>query len=86
MSPLEIQLNALGQLPKSEVPPFLLTRIKARLEEKMEYVRPAIAWSAIAGVLILLAVNIIALRSQQHSDAEQIISTMHLNSSNSLYQ
>lgn len=85
MQELEQQLDQLGGLPKSEAPAFLLTRIRSRIKENPAIVRPAIAWSAMAAVMILLAVNVLVLRSQQRSDAEQIMQGMHLNSQNALY-
>lgn len=57
-------LEPLSSIKPAEVPPFLLTRIRAKIQAgEGEYVSLKMAWVAGVSVLIIITINIILLTS-----------------------
>jgi hypothetical protein len=71
---------------RTEPSPFIYTRISASLNAAREqFVSP---WLAIAATLLLIALNVIIIRSgmQKQPEIGQVAKAMNLYNDNSLYQ
>ena len=81
--PLEI----LSSIQKAEAPPFLLTRIRAKIAAiQANRITPRLAWTWSVSLLLVLAVNIAVIVSRTHEqEQENIAAAMRLLPDNSLY-
>jgi hypothetical protein len=79
-------LNELNGIQKAEVPPFLFDRIAQKISEsKKEWIPVRILCSVAVSFIILLIINIYAIR-QMHSPAERnLAQTFQLMPNNNLY-
>ncbi len=85
------KLDALGKIRPVEAPPFLLTRIEARINAGYKnIVSPGWRLSAIAAFVILLVANIYvaskAIMPGHSNNIETVVAGMALSSSNDLYE
>lgn len=82
-------LEMLGRIKKVDTPPFLFTRIEAKIQDfEAERFSPtwAVAWSL--ALALLISVNVFAFNnftSVQNDGIEQVASGMGLSGSNQLY-
>ena len=86
---IDERLDKLKKIKPVEAPPFLYTRVKQSISSFDR--RPApIKWRLAFSLttIMVIAINIIVLVHSQHTksnDAEKVVSTMQLSSSNELY-
>ena len=85
---MEQNLDSLKRIKPVDAPPFLFTRIQARIES-LDYVPVQWKWGFAAAALIVLAMNLgVVLQStgsDQRAGVQDVVSAMHLTTSNSLY-
>lgn len=85
---IDKKLEALKKIRPVEAPPFLFTRIEAKIQSAGSDISPRWRWSAIAGFGMLVLINIYvvaqSLRPRQ-SGIETVVNTMSLSTSNNLY-
>jgi hypothetical protein len=78
--------DLLARVQRVDPPPFLLTRIEARLTAGMSVPRSRLVLAGCA-LLVLLLVNVIVLaRSSRSSDAGDVVEVMGMNATNQLYE
>ena len=87
------ELEVLEKVNRVEAPPFLFTRIEARIQAQLNEQLPIRwVWVSISTVLLLVVVNTLILRdSTQHSNASNsgihhISEEMGMQTSNQLYR
>ena len=84
-------LELLTHVRAVDPPPFLFTRIEARLDEQRAAIAPR-TWitAAIALAALLLVLNVLAVRSAAHQQGDgttqRMLSDFGVNTSNQLYQ
>lgn len=85
------ELESLSKINKVEAPPFLLTRIRARIASLNEAAPVQWKWALAATALLVFALNAAAiLKTEIKNDRpepglEQVIKGMNLSPSNGLY-
>ena len=84
------QLNEFKKIRKAEVPPFLFTRIQARIDALAEAPAPVQwAWSFVAASVLLVLLNVGVLlttaSTQSGNGAADLVQTMQLTTQNDLY-
>ncbi len=81
------QLNILEKIETVDAPVFLFTRIQAKIEEQLAgrvSKKQAIAY--LAGICLIIALNVLALSSGKTSQENaDLVSEMNLSPSNQLY-
>lgn len=79
--------DLLEKVQRVEAPPFMMTRIQARINTiQSEVVKPVFAWSLLGLVAIILLVNLLALKQYRNSqDQEDLVQMMDLAPQNNLY-
>ncbi|MBD80995.1 MAG: hypothetical protein CL840_18905 [Crocinitomicaceae bacterium] len=81
----------LGKIEKVDAPPFLLTRIEARLEQTQELLprRWSVAYLSLAVVVVLFNVYVIVQNNDNRSSvtegATELASSLNMNTSNQIY-
>lgn len=82
-------LDILKEVRAVEAPPFLLTRIYARIEAQVPVkFRPAVGWSILAGFCVVLFLNLSVLKEHGTAGAaskSELQSFGFLSNSNDLY-
>lgn len=84
-------IEQLKRVKKVAAPPFLLTRIQAKIEENnMEHLAPQWKWAGVLAIALMLFMNIFVVNLEQQnntqSEAMEMISEgMGLFQSNQLY-
>lgn len=87
---IDQKLELLSKTQKLEVPPFLLTRILARIESSKQMAAPQ-SWrlTFVAATLTILFLNVFILiksvGKQNGKDIEQFVSALELYNLNDLY-
>jgi hypothetical protein len=67
-SVVEQQFEILSKIERVEASPFLLTRIKARLENTLAQPVPRrLAWASLASLVIIFALNFLAVQNKVHA-------------------
>ncbi len=87
---IDKKLELLKKIQKVDAPPFLLTRILARIESPERVAAPTswkLAFIACSVVVIMLNASILfkPFGKQNEKDIEQVISSLELSNSNDLY-
>lgn len=87
---IDAQLNGLRKIKPVEAPPFLLTRIKSRIDSLHKAPAPLQwTWSFAAATLVVLAVNTGILLTELDAPVENnvadVVSAMQLATNNDLY-
>jgi hypothetical protein len=81
------RLNILEKIETVEAPAFLFTRIQAKIEERLAgRVSKKQAIACLAGICLIIALNILALSSGKTGrEGADLVSEMNLSPSNQLY-
>ena len=82
------KLDLLDQIQRVEAPPFLLTRIKEKIETKAsKFFSPKLTWTllAILFIVVMLNASIMIKRINEVRNDNSLVETMHLLPNNSLY-
>ncbi|GAB4429461.1 MAG: hypothetical protein OHK0039_48070 [Bacteroidia bacterium] len=85
-------LDRLGEVQRVEAPPFLYTRILARIgQQRAARLHPAWTWATAGMLLVLMGANIWTLRvarqaPQQAAGVQTVATAMHLYPHNQLYE
>lgn len=85
------KLDLLKQVKEVDVPPFLLTRIRQRIQSLGDKEAPVKwKWAFAFSAIVLLALNLSILFKQTGNEEkkagiEEVVTTMHLSTSNELY-
>lgn len=77
----------LDNIKRVDAPPFMLTRIQAKIDVlQTEVVKPVFAWSLAGVVIIVLLVNLMAYKQYQKSDnSGNLVELMDLAPQNDIY-
>lgn len=81
------QLNILDKIETVDTPPFLFTRIQAKIQEQLSEkltAKQAIAY--LTGLAFIIALNVIVLRSADQPVESDLVSEMNLAPANQLYE
>lgn len=83
-------LNKLGDIAPVDAPPFLFTRIKARLAAPLyDNASPQWRWIFVAGAVVVMTLNIavwsMAFKQKPTETMDEITEGMHLTYQNNLY-
>lgn len=81
----------LGHIKPTDAPPFLFTRIEQRIKDKEQNkLKPSFVWTLSITMILLLLINIIVLKNESknslQSTENNLLSSLNLNTNNSLYQ
>ena len=81
-----MELDILRKVKRVDAPPFLLTRIKSKIEQsKYEIMPKRMAIAIVCSFALLLIVNSLVLIRYKSKPAETLAQTMHLSTNNDLY-
>lgn len=79
-------LEALKYVKKVEVSPFLLTRIKSKLEQLEETISKPAAWSLASFTVLLLLITLtIGVKKIKADTSTNLVDEMELMTNNNLY-
>lgn len=81
------QLNILDKIETVDTPPFLFTRIQAKIQEQLSEkltAKQAIAY--LTGLAFIIALNVVVLRSADQPAESDLVSEMNLAPANQLYE
>lgn len=81
------QLNILDKIETVDTPPFLFTRIQAKIQEQLSEkltAKQAIAY--LTGLAFIIALNVVVLRSADQPVESDLVSEMNLAPANQLYE
>jgi hypothetical protein len=83
---MKTDIDMLGQIQKVDAPPFLLTRIKQKIENTHNSnFSPRLAWSLAMAVVLVLLLNLgVIISKTSHTDS--LADTMNLLPKNTLYR
>ncbi len=84
-----MDLNNLGKIQRVEVPPFLFTRIKQKIEsEKREQMPLRMVFAINLSFAIILMINVMVFmgNNSKSNTTESYAQSIHLVSNNSLYK
>ena len=84
------QLNRFKKIRNAEVPPFLHTRIRARIDALAEAPAPVQwAWSFVGASVLLVLLNVGVLLTtasvQEGSEVDKVVKSMQLTTQNNFY-
>lgn len=81
------QLDILNNIQTVDTPPFLFTRIQTKIEQQLtERVSKKQAVVYLAGIVIIVAINMLALSSnKENSTSSDLLTKMNISPSNQLY-
>lgn len=83
---MKTNIDMLGQIQKVDAPPFLLTRIRQKIENaRNSNFSPRLAWSLFTAVVLVLLLNLGVVISKT-SDTDNLADTMNLLPKNTLYR
>ena len=80
--------DKLGSIQPAETPPFLHTRIRARIEGLAKHAPREWKWAFAGAGLVVLILNMTVLfgaGTTPQTNMQEVVQDMHLNSSNQLY-
>nr|WP_294858821.1 hypothetical protein [uncultured Fluviicola sp.] len=80
------QLQSLGKIERVEVPPFLFTRIRAKVQEELFdrlSTRQTVVY--LTGIALIIALNVMILGRGNADKDENLVSEMNLAPTNQLY-
>jgi hypothetical protein len=81
--------DLLARVQRVDPPPFLLTRIEARLETGLSVPRPRLVLAACALTVLLLANLVVLTRSSGSAERAalgEVVEVMGMNTTNQLYE
>lgn len=81
--------DVLDLINKVDAPPFLLTRIKQKIESSANKVSPVVLWTTCISVCLVFIVNIYAISDtgkHKNDTAHSLAEAMNLYPNNSLYE
>lgn len=80
------QLEILKNVQKAEVSPFLITRIKQKIESlEQSIASPKVVWSLVSVLIIVLLLDIFVLKNYTKTEKTDITQTLSLTPNNQLY-
>ena len=82
------KLDLLDQIQHVEAPPFLLTRIRQKIETKAsKFFSPKLTWTLLAILFVVLMLNasILIERMNEAGNDKNLVEVLHLLPNNSLY-
>jgi len=83
---MEPDFEILKQIKQVDASPFLLTRIRQKLEEKVRSsVSPALAYSIIAMVVVIFTIDIIVVKKHKNESKGNIAESLSLMPTNQIY-
>jgi hypothetical protein len=90
---IDKKLDVLKQMKEAEAPPFLLTRIRQRIEALNSTAAPVKwKWTIAVSFILILAINLSAffntgndITAKKNAAVQNIVSSMNLSTANDLY-
>ena len=82
-------LDLFDKIEQVDTPPYLLTRIHQKIaNQKKEKMSSAILFTTTLSLVLLIIINVVGIKnfSQNESNDTSLIESLHLSSSNALYE
>lgn len=84
---IDNELNKLGQIQKVDAPPFLFTRIQAKIYQQNQRFEPKLVWKLSIAMVFILLINaaVITTNLKPKKQENSLAKAMHLVPNNELY-
>jgi hypothetical protein len=84
---IDNELNKLGHIQKVDVPPFLFTRIQAKINEQNQRFEPKLVWYSSFALLLILFINaaVITVNLKSKKQENSLTKVMRIVPNNDLY-
>lgn len=81
------ELNKLGNIQKVDTPPFLFTRIKAKIYQQNQRFEPKLVWKLSIALVFILIINaaVITVNLKSKKQKNNLAKAMQLVPNNELY-